>query len=509
MRIIQTSDYQEMSRTAALLILNQLLEKPQAVIGLATGHTPSGLYREWVLARYSLGIAMNGLHFCHLDEYLGLDHTHPESMAAFLHQHLIQPLGIPAERVHYMPGLAADPEQACRDYEALIEQLGGIDLQILGIGQNGHIAFNEPGTPFHRQTHLARLSDSTRQANAHYFRSGQTPEYALTLGPATIMKARRILLLASGANKANAIQHMLEGPLDENCPATLLRFHPHVTLILDREAAAKLSPMTLHPAEYCHPAPLTVFYQGTVLFPERKRILVCAPHPDDASIGCGGTLSRLKAEGHELLFVSMTTGHRAEIPESSQEERIRLRQQEAEAEAALYDSQAVGLALEFYEHNYCPSSQDVARIRTLLQNYHPDLVFSASEADRHPAHRMSALLLNEALQQYVQTTGRSLQRWSYEGPWFLFARDDFNTVVELGHADLQLKLAGIQAHQSQIRRKRYDLAAEALARFRAITTPESRLSNFGTELQNLGEAIEIFQRVEIKPRGENENRTPP
>lgn len=501
MRIIQTTDYQEMSRTAALLILNQLLEKPQAVIGLATGHTPSGLYREWVLARYSLGIAMNGLHFCHLDEYLGLDSTHPESMAALLRQQLIQPLGITPDRIHYMPGLAADPEQACHDYEALIQKLGGIDLQILGIGQNGHIAFNEPGTPFHKHTHVTRLSPSTRKANAHYFSAGETPEQAMTLGPATIMKARRILLLASGSNKATAIHHMLEGPLDEKCPATVLRFHPNVTLVLDREAAAKLSPITLQSADYYHPTPLTVFDKNTRLLPERKRVLVCAPHPDDASISCGGTLSRLRDEGHELLFVSMTTGHRANIPNSSREQRILLRQQEAEAEAALFDSQALGLELRFYEQDYCPSSEDVARIRSLLQSYLPDLVFSASTEDRHPAHRMAALLLHEALQQQVQATGQPLQLWAYEGPWFLFARDDFNTVVELGAADLQLKLTGIQAHQSQISRKRYDQAAEALARFRAITTPESRLSSFGSELQNLGEAIEVFQRVELRPRG--------
>ena len=500
MRIIQTTDYQEMSRTAALLILNLLLENPQAVIGLATGHTPTGLYREWVLARYSLGIAMNKLHFCHLDEYLGLESDHPESMAAILRQQLIQPLGIKPERIHYMPGSASDPQQACQDYENLIQSLGGLDLQILGIGQNGHIAFNEPGTPFNQQTHVTPLSPSTRKANASYFSGGQTPEQAMTLGPATIMSARRILLLASGSNKASAIQNMLEGPLDENCPASLLRFHPNAILVLDREAAARLSPVTLHPADHYHPAPLSVFTQHTPLLETRQRILVCAPHPDDASISCGGTLARLKAEGHELLFASMTTGHRADMPGTTRAQRIQQRQAEAEAEAAIFDSQALGLELDFYERGYYPSSADVTRIRSLVDQFRPHLVFSASEDDRHPAHRMSALLLREALQQHVQASGQPLQLWSCEGPWFLFARDDFNTVVELDERHLELKMAGIQAHHSQISRKRYDLAAEALARFRAITTPESRLSSFGSELQPLGEAIEVFHRVELRPR---------
>jgi glucosamine-6-phosphate deaminase len=500
MRIIQTTDFQEMSRTAALLILNLLLNNPQAVIGLATGHTPKGLYREWVLARYSLGIAMNGLHFCHLDEYLGLGSDHPESMAAILRQQLIQPLGITPDRIHYMPGTAEDPEQACREYEALIAQLGGLDLQILGIGQNGHIAFNEPGTPFDQHAHVTTLSPSTRKANASAFSNKETPAQAMTLGPATIMGSRRILLMASGSSKATAIQNMLEGPLDENCPATLLRFHPNATLVLDREAAAKLSPATLQPAEYNHPIPLSVFAKTTPLLDSPQRILVCAPHPDDASISCGGTLARLKQEGHELLFISMTTGHRADIPGTDREQRIVLRQQESEAEAALFDSQALGLELDFYERGYCPSSADVTRIRSVLSTFKPTLVFSASEEDRHPAHRMSALLLKEALMQHVQNTGQSLQLWSYEGPWFLFARDDFNTVVELEESHLALKLAGIQAHRSQIVRKRYDQAAESLARFRAITTPESRLSSFGSELQNVGEAIEVFQRVELRPR---------
>ena len=158
------------------------------------------------------------------------------------------------------------------------------------------------------------------------------------------------------------------------------------------------------------------------------------------------------------------------------------------------------MELDFYERSYCPSSADVTRIRSVLSSFKPALVFSASAEDRHPAHRMSALLLKEALQQHVQALGTTIQLWAYEGPWFLFARDDFNTVVELDDRHLQLKLAGIQAHRSQIERKRYDQAAEALSRFRAITTPESRLSSFGSEVQNLGETIEVFQRFELRPR---------
>jgi glucosamine-6-phosphate deaminase len=491
MRIIQTANYHEMSRTAAILLLNRLLENPRAAVGLATGHTPTGLYHAWVAAQQELQVDLSGVHFFHLDEYLGLGPEHPESMGAFLQHHLFAGLGVPSEQVHFVPATAPEPEAACVRYEQEIKAYGGIALQILGIGGNGHIAFNEPGTPFDQRMHLADLSPETQAANARYFADGQTPSQAMTLGLANIMTAERIVLLASGAGKAQAVAAMLTGPIDERCPASILRFHPHVTLILDQAAAALL------PAQLKAPVPPTTLktYLATErLLPGQQKILVAAPHPDDASISCGGTLARLKDEGHHLCFVSMTSGHRADMPDTtSAEERTRIRAAEAEAEAQLFGGEMVHLALPFYEHAYHPSRVDFETVGALLRRYQPDLILSASPRDRHPAHRMSALILQEAVRRYGQEYPEP-PLWFYEGPWFLFERDEFNTVVVLEEPHVTLKNQGIQAHASQVGRKRYDLAAEALARFRAITTPESRAAAFGGGEQDFGLAAEVFLR---------------
>lgn len=493
MRIIQTSSYDELSHTAAILILNQLLEKPDFVLGLATGHTPSGLYRELVSTHQSLGIDLSGVHCFHLDEYLGLTPEDSESMACYLRQNLLEPLGIAPESRHYVPAGSASPEVACKTYEAEIAGYGGIDLQILGIGANGHIAFNEPGTPFELATHVAQLSESTRQANARYFASGETPAAAMTMGPRSILQARQILLLVAGSSKAEAVRQMLQDPVSEDCPASVLRYHPDVTLILDRDAAAAIQ----WPLARFKPQPLEV-WTGDRLLPERiQTAIVAAPHPDDASIGCGGTIARLRRQGCQLHFVSMSSGHRADIPDSTKASRIELRMNEGRSEAEVFDGDFTPLNLPFYDKAYMPGREDVLATVALLEKIQPQIVLSTSPQDRHPCHRASALIIQEALREY-KPLGERAELWCYEGPWYLFERDDFNTVIEFNASDLDHKLRGVQAHVSQISRKRYDLSAEALARFRAITVPESRLSSFGTALTDVGEHIEVFQRLIVE-----------
>ncbi len=492
MRIIQTSSYDELSHTAAILILNQLLEKPDFVLGLATGHTPSGLYRELVATYRSLGIDLSGVHCFHLDEYLGLSPDNPESMASYLRTNLLEPLGIDLAARHFVPADSKMPEAACKQYEAEINGFGGIDLQILGIGANGHIAFNEPGTAFELGTHIAQLSDSTRQANARYFANGETPAAAMTMGPRSILQARQILLLAAGAGKAEAVRQMLQDPVSEDCPASVLRYHPDVTLIVDREAASAIQ----WPLARFKALPLEVWTDEQTLPAQIQTAMVAAPHPDDASIGCGGTLARLRRQGCQIHFVSMSSGHRADIPDSTKESRIELRINEGRQEAEVFAGDFTPLNLPFYDHAYMPGRQDVLKTVALLEKIQPQIVLSTSPQDRHPCHRASALIIQEALREY-QPQGQRAELWCYEGPWYLFERDDFNTVIEFNAHDLDHKMRGVQAHDSQISRKRYDLSAEALARFRAITVPESRLSSFGTALTDVGEHIEVFQRLVV------------
>ncbi|NRG39359.1 glucosamine-6-phosphate deaminase [Rathayibacter sp. VKM Ac-2835] len=232
--------FAEASRAAADLVAERVLRDPAAVLGVATGSTPSLLYRE-LAGRVAAGrIDFSGVSAFALDEYVGIAPGHPESYRAVLDREVRLPLRMGS--VHVPDGTRADGEQAGRDYDAAIRAAGGVALQILGIGGNGHIGFNEPGTPHDVGTHVVRLERSTREANARFFdgRLEQVPESAITQGIATILAARSLVLLASGAAKADAVARALLGPVDVDCPASALQGHPDVTVLLDREAAALL-----------------------------------------------------------------------------------------------------------------------------------------------------------------------------------------------------------------------------------------------------------------------------
>jgi glucosamine-6-phosphate deaminase len=234
-------DYAEMSRLAADLVCRLLESKPDAVLGLATGSTPIGLYEELV-RRHKAGLDFSRVTTFNLDEYYGLDPNHPESYNYFMWEHLFSKINIPREQVNIPNGAAADPEEECQRYEAKIAAAGGIDLQILGIGHNAHIGFNEPGTPFGSTTSLVKLTPETIKANARFFEKEEdVPREAISMGIKSIMQSRSIILLANGEGKAEAVAAAIQGPVTEEVPASVLQLHPNCTFILDEAAAKKLN----------------------------------------------------------------------------------------------------------------------------------------------------------------------------------------------------------------------------------------------------------------------------
>jgi glucosamine-6-phosphate deaminase len=235
MRVIRTENYEEMSREALVFVIERL---PHIrVLGLATGGTPLRLYEKLIEAVRSGETSMKHVHTVNLDEYVGLAETHPQSYFAFMKKKLFDPLDLPPEQTHLPSGTAKDPEEECRSYETLIRNLGGIDLQMLGIGENGHIAFNEPGSAFDGRTSVVKLAPSTKEANARFFKENEfVPDKAVTMGIGTILEAKEILLLASGKRKAQAVRCMLEEEPSETCPASALKKHSRVTVIADEEA---------------------------------------------------------------------------------------------------------------------------------------------------------------------------------------------------------------------------------------------------------------------------------
>jgi len=236
LRVTVVDDYAAMSAAAAGLVAGLVWAKPDAVLGLPTGATPEGLYRSLV----DLGPRFSAVRTFNLDEYVGIPADHPQSYAAFMQAHLFAHVDLRPGHIHIPDGMAADLVAECDRYEEAIRCAGGIDLSILGLGLNGHIGFNEPGAPWGARTRPVDLTELTRQANARFFRSRQeTPRKALTMGIRTILESRRILLLASGASKAGIVQQFLDGPVTAEVPATVLRSHPDVVIMLDRAAAGQ------------------------------------------------------------------------------------------------------------------------------------------------------------------------------------------------------------------------------------------------------------------------------
>jgi glucosamine-6-phosphate deaminase len=230
------ADKRQAGRRAAALFAAQVVKKPRSVLGLATGSSVLPVYDGMIkdfedgLTDYACVTTFN------LDEYCGLDPKHKKSFSRFMVENLFSKLNIPAESVHIPNGKAPDPDAYCAEYDAAIEAAGGIDLQLLGIGRNGHIAFNEPGEYFRLNTHVVTLTETTIADNARFFDDpGQVPKRAVTMGIGTIMKARGIILTACGKEKAAAVRSMLCGYVNPACPASILQLHPRVTIIIDEE----------------------------------------------------------------------------------------------------------------------------------------------------------------------------------------------------------------------------------------------------------------------------------
>ena len=240
MKIITVSNYNELSSTAGQIIADLVSSTPRCTLGLATGSTPLGTY-QYLVKRHQAGdISFKNVQTFNLDEYCGLPRSHPESYFRFMHDNLFSHVDIQTENRHIPCAEGGDLQSQCDAYNALLRE-ATVDLQLLGIGSNGHIGFCEPGTPFDRETFLTQLAEKTRQDNQRFFSSlEEVPTTAITMGIKNIMQAKSILLIASGKGKAECISQMVNVPVTDAVPASALQQHPNATIILDEEAASLL-----------------------------------------------------------------------------------------------------------------------------------------------------------------------------------------------------------------------------------------------------------------------------
>lgn len=239
MNILEVEDYEMMSRKAAEIVLDRVSHNPMITLGLATGGSPKRMY-ELIVEDFQKDKkpSFSNVVTFNLDEYIGVSPSHPNSYYYYMNKHLFYGIDINTANINIPNGIASDYEMECKVYDNKLDANGGIDLQILGIGKNGHIGFNEPGTSFSSGTHIVTLEESTRMANAKYFSSmEEVPEKAITMGIKSIMKSKEILLLVSGQSKEIVVNQLLEGEITENFPASVLRKHPNVTVIMDKAAS--------------------------------------------------------------------------------------------------------------------------------------------------------------------------------------------------------------------------------------------------------------------------------
>lgn len=241
MKFYEEKDYDALSRRAANIIAAQMTLKPDCVLGLATGSSPIGTYK-CLIEKYENGdIDFSQVKTANLDEYKGLTRDNDQSYYYFMHQNLFDHVNIPAENTHLPNGMEPDSQKECQEYTNLIQSLGGVDLQLLGIGHNGHIGFNEPGEAFDKQVHCVNLTQSTIEANKRFFASADdVPKQAYTMGIKTIMQAKKILIVASGEDKAEIVRDAFFGPITPKVPASVLQLHNDVTLVADEAALSKL-----------------------------------------------------------------------------------------------------------------------------------------------------------------------------------------------------------------------------------------------------------------------------
>ena len=241
MEVIVKKNYEEMSKAAATLFAAEIMENPKTILGMATGSTPVGLYKELVKMYEAGDLDFSQVTTFNLDEYIGLAPEHDQSYHYFMNDNLFDHVNIDKTRTFVPNGLEADSDKACSEYNEIIRKQGGVDLQLLGLGHNGHIGFNEPGAAFEKETHCVDLTESTIEANKRFFESeDDVPRQAYTMGIKNIMQAKKILVVVSGEDKADILKEVLYGPITPEVPASILQLHNDVTIVADEAALSKI-----------------------------------------------------------------------------------------------------------------------------------------------------------------------------------------------------------------------------------------------------------------------------
>jgi len=369
MRMVVVKDKLEGSRVVSRIFAHRLSVTRTAVLGLATGSSPIPLYQILVDMYREGQISFEDVHTFNLDEYVPLGKDDPCSYHKFMHTQLFHHINLQSHHINLLDGATVDTDRECDAYEDAIRVVGGIDLQLLGIGQNGHIAFNEPGSSFHGRTHLVNLTQSTLDANQVYLSDTSQPTQALTMGIGTILDSKEIVVLAWGANKADACAKALTGVQSVDVPASALQGHPLCTWILDEDAASRLSVVERTKRSIWN----------TIAHVKPCRVLIFSPHPDDDVIAMGATMQALVSNGCKVTVAYQTSGYRG-VPSLSRELATQVRRREAFAAVrCLGNIEIIFMDSKWYEADAQVEADDLLSHVRLLEMHKPDIVFVAKQ----------------------------------------------------------------------------------------------------------------------------------
>ncbi len=481
-RVVPARDESNIEQKVVTLLLAAVQEKPDLIVSVFAGTPAFGTYRLLAERARSELVDFSRVRFVVFDELL------PEPSAAggrarfrsVLDERLFIPLAIPAENI-----VAFSPEGDRAAETARIASflaVNGIDIALLSVDSRGHIGFHVTGSNLESRAGVLRVENAGRWEAREAF----------SLGLADLARASRILLFAAGRNLAEMVRQLTEGIFDPSVPISVLQRHGNVILVADGGALSRISR-----EERIHGFYSGFFIVDTESVPSGRRVLVVSPHPDDAPISVGGAMAMLSASNRVVTAV-MTTGHRSFIYGTQRGERIAIREAEVLKESRFLGAEPRFLRLPFYDGNYEVTERDREIVLALLRELEPDWIFLPHPKDSHPAHVASRAVLMECLRRYLAGTRRVVDLWNYEGPWALFNRGDFNAIVTVPRLGFERKLQAIRAHESQVARTPYDVAAESLARLRSALVPESELAGFGARPPRLDAWLELFYRETLR-----------
>ena len=451
MRIIIQKNYEEMCEWVSLYIKEKIIQQQeecnQYVLGLPTGSTPIGVYKNFVKYYKEKNLSFKNVTTFNMDEYVNLPKTHHESYNYFMHDNLFNHIDIARENINLLDGMAEDLQEECKKYEEKIKTSGGIDLFLGGIGADGHIAFNEPGSSLTSRTRIKTLCSETINDNSRFFDNiNEVPTTALTVGVGTVMDAREIVIMISGAKKAIALYKCIEEGVNHMWTVSALQMHPKVTIVCDEAATAELKVKTV---KYFKELQHTTDMMGNPIYnyldkqiDTNEKVLIFSPHPDDDVIGIGGIMQLLPNKKN-VKIIYMTSG-KGGLPQDSNEN---VRQIEAELAVKLlgyHKSNIIFENLPFYKEKKSISNEDELVIQNIISEYTPEHVFICGDSDPNGTHKKCFDILQKAIKNVKNY-------WIYKGAWGIWDNKMMKKIhrIHLTEHIFNLKKMSIQAHSSQ------------------------------------------------------------